>query len=88
MMHLDLALIWAGLLAFAVLAYVVLARLRPRRRHLVSLHARRDAARRDDELGRAGVGRQREHGSCWEAAVCSRVFPLAYAIIMPGCMRP
>ena len=24
MMHLDLALIWAGLLAFAVLAYVVL----------------------------------------------------------------
>ena len=60
MMAIDLAFVWAILIAFAVLAYVHARRLRSRHRHPVPGIRRARAARRHDQLGSAGLGRQRD----------------------------
>ncbi len=87
MMQLDLALIWAGLLAFAVLAYVVLDGVRPRRRHPVSVHP--DGPQRDEMMNRvAPVWDGNETWLVLGGGGLFAVFPLAYAIIMPALYAP
>jgi cytochrome d ubiquinol oxidase subunit II len=87
MMHLDLALVWAGLLAFAVLAYVILDGfdlgvgilfpLMPDERH-------RDAMMNSV----APVWDGNETWLVLGGGGLFAVFPLAYAIIMPALYAP
>ncbi len=53
-----LPVIWAGLIGTAVAMYVRARRLRPRHRHPLPVHPEGSRPRRDDEFGRAVLGRQ------------------------------
>ena len=59
-MAIDLAIVWAGIIAFAVLAYVVLDGFDLGVGILFPFFPERAGPRRDDELRRAGLGRQRD----------------------------
>ena len=54
----ELSFIWAGIIAFAVLTYVILDGFDLGRRHSVPLRQRRAGEGHDDELHRAHLGRQ------------------------------
>ena len=56
----DLAFIWAGLIAFAVLAYVLFDGFDLGIGILFPFLVDDERARPDDELGGAGLGRQRD----------------------------
>ena len=59
-MPFDLAFIWAGLIAFAVLAYVLFDGFDLGIGILFPFLERREGPRPDDEFRRAGLGRQRD----------------------------
>ena len=84
----DLAFIWAGLIAFAVLAYVRARRLRPRRRHPVSRSSRSEAERDQMMNSVAPVWDGNETWLVLGGGGLFAVFPLAYAIVMPALYAP
>jgi cytochrome d ubiquinol oxidase subunit II len=87
MMHLDLALIWAGLLAFAVLAYVVLDGFDLGVGILFPFMP--DERQRDEMMNSvAPVWDGNETWLVLGGGGLFAVFPLAYAIIMPALYAP
>ena len=87
MMHLDLALIWAGLLAFAVLAYVVLDGFDLGVGILFPFMP--EEKQRDEMMNSvAPVWDGNETWLVLGGGGLFAVFPLAYAIIMPALYAP
>ena len=87
MMHLDLALVWAGLLAFAVLAYVILDGFDLGVGILFPFMP--DERHRDEMMNSvAPVWDGNETWLVLGGGGLFAVFPLAYAIIMPALYAP
>ena len=86
-MELDLPFIWAGLIAFAVLAYVVLDGFDLGVGILFPFVAGRGRSRPDDELG-GPVWDGNETWLVLGGGGLFAVFPLAYAVIMPALYAP
>ena len=87
MMHLDLALVWAGILAFAVLAYVVLDGFDLGVGILFPFMP--DEKQRDEMMNSvAPVWDGNETWLVLGGGGLFAVFPLAYAIIMPALYAP
>ena len=86
-MMFDLPFIWAGLIAFAVLAYVRARRLRSRHRHPLSASSSASASRDQAMNSVAPVWDGNETWLVLGGGGLMAAFPLAYAVIAAGALR-